>query len=85
MPKNRKKDVPQLRICVSRHTTVMRVQKRTMLKTLVFNVVCYLYEVLYVIRRKTECNHFVEMYVIDTKDCVYTFGDAIRLRQLHTR
>ena len=40
---------------------------------------------VYVIRRKTECNHFVEMYVIDTKDCVYTFGDAIRLRQLHTR
>ena len=39
---------------------------------------------VHVTRRKTECNHFVEMYVIDTKDCVYTFGDAIRLRQLHT-
>ena len=43
----------------------MGVQKRTMLKTLIFNVVYYLYEVLYVIRRKTECNHFRQkMYII---------------------
>ena len=41
-------------------------------------------EAVYVIRRKTECNHNGIMYVINTK-VPSSFGDDIRLWRLHTR
>ena len=42
-------------------------------------------EAVYVIRRRRNVIATQVAYVINTKDYIYTFGDAIRLRRLHTR